>query len=93
MIKHTKRPNGTIKRIQYVKAIRKGVSSMGHPYKMGDPIIHLSSSRCTGETFVLLPSEIQQKIIDKKPGKWASSKKWSEKLQKAWYKAHPEYKF
>lgn len=91
MIKYTKRPNGTIKRVQYVKAHHKGISSMGTPYLKGDPIIHMSSSRCTGETFVLLPSDISR-LYEDTPGKWSSTKKWSERLAKKWFEEHPEYK-
>lgn len=99
MIKDTVRPNGTIKRIQYVKAPRGGVSSMGVRYKKGDAIVHLSSSRCTGETFVLLPKDLLKVLglgrnsngtdglarAMAKPGKWASPKKWSEQLKAIWH--------
>jgi hypothetical protein len=98
MIKDTKRPNGTIKRIQYVKAPRGGVSSMGVRYKKGDAIVHLSSSRCTGETFVLLPKDILRVLglgpgrhgpdglarAMARPGRWASPKKWAEQLKAIW---------
>ncbi len=98
MLKDTARPNGTIKRIQYVRAFRGGTSSMGTPYKKGTPIIHLSSSRCTGETFVLLPAEVCKDILDIKaefgyewwadshPGKWQSPKEWSKALKVIWNK-------
>lgn len=100
MLKDFARPNGTIKRTQYVKAPRKGISSMGAPYKKGDAIVHLSSSRCTGETFVLLPNEIikflykKERHLDaglgglKRPGRWARPKDWSEHLSERWEAAY-----
>lgn len=87
MLKNSRRPNGTIKRTQYVKAFRGGVSSMGQPFKKGDPVLHLSSSRNTGETFVLLPAELKA-VLRTKPGKWASPKKWGEQLHKEWEKKY-----
>ena len=80
-----KRPNGTIKRVQFVKAFRGGVSSMGRRFKKGEGILHLSSSRNTGETFVLLPDELL-KILMKAPGKWNSPKRWSEQLTAKWHR-------
>lgn len=97
MIKDTMRPNGKIKRVQYVRAFRGGTSSMGTPFKKGEPILHLSSSRCTGETFVLLPKEIMETLEIKaefghefwasaRPGRWASPKEWSIKLKERYKK-------
>lgn len=96
-----KRPNGTTKRVQYAKAHRGGISSMGKRFRKGDAIVHLSSSRNTGETFVLLPIEML-KILGlegnprtgapdglaramAKPGRWHSPKKWSEELSAKWH--------
>lgn len=86
MKKDTRRPNGTIKRIQKCHAPRKGVSSMGSKYKMNDTIIHFASSRCTGETFVLTESDLQ-KIVKAKTGRWWSPTRWSEQLHQAWVRA------
>lgn len=80
-----KRPNGTIKRTQYCKAPRAGVSSMGTPYKRGEPILHMSSSRATGETFILTPLDLEN-IMSKFPGEFCSPKKWSDQLHKKWQK-------
>ena len=87
MRKDTKRPNGTTKRVQYVQAQRGGVSSMGTKYAKGDPILHLSSSRCTGETFVLTKAEIQNIPLEN-PGRWSGPTKWKQQLQKIWMKKY-----
>lgn len=93
MLKDTKRPNGTVKRIQWIKAHRGGVSSMGTPYKKGDAILHMSSSRCTGETYVLAKKDLIKAVFVspasarfKKPGTWSSKKQWSEDLTDKWHK-------
>jgi len=44
--------------VQKVFALRKGISSAGTPYKKGDPILQLSSTRRTGETFVLTDKDL-----------------------------------
>ena len=85
MKKDTKRPNGTIKRIQKCEAVRKGVSSMGTKFRKGDVIVHLSSSRFTGETFVLTQKDLD-KVTQAKPGRWYSPKRWGENLHRAWLK-------
>ena len=84
MLKDVKRPNGTTKRVQVIKAIRGGVSSMGTPYTKGQAIVHLSSSRCTGETWVFLLSELAE-VVKAPVGRWASPKKWSTSLMDEWH--------
>jgi hypothetical protein len=95
MLKDTIRPNGTIKRIQYVGAQRSGTSSMGTKFKKGEPILHLSSSRSTGEIFIMLPDEVFDILkvkstpgsefwIKARPGKWARPTDWSKQLAKNW---------
>lgn len=44
-------------RVQVGRAVRKGVSSIGTPYKKGDSILHFSSNRNTGEVFILTKSD------------------------------------
>jgi len=53
-----------IVRIQTTKAKRRGISSMGHTYLKGDPILHIRSNRRTGEAFVILPDELAKLIGD-----------------------------
>ena len=83
MLKDTKRPNGTIKRVQFCRAQRGGISSMGTPFKKGQAILHLSSSRCTGETFILTKADLRGLNLDR-PGKWASPTIWQKKRREEW---------
>lgn len=70
MIKDTTMKNGKVVRVQLAYAPRKWVSSMGTAYKKGDLILHLSSSRATGESFMLTPEDIE-KVRKSKVDKWA----------------------
>ena len=83
MKKDTRRPNGTIKRIQKSYAPRKGVSSMGSSYVKGDSIVHFSSSRSTGETFVLTEKDLE-KLVKAKTGRWWSPVQWGRQLHRIW---------
>ncbi len=87
---HT-RPNGTIKRTQYVDAPQGGTSSMGTQYKKGHAILHMSSSRSTGETFVLTREDVSL-IMSKGPGRWWSPTKWLESMRKKYLAANPGQK-
>lgn len=58
---------------------------MGSFYVKGDTIVHFSSSRCTGETFVLTERDLS-KLVEAKTGRWWSPKRWAERLHKAWVK-------
>lgn len=78
--------NGTKKRIQVSHALRKGKTTMGTKYKKGDAIIHLSSSRTTGEVWVFTPQEFHQIWQDWPTGRWWSRKKWKEELSWKWNK-------
>jgi hypothetical protein len=90
MKKDFTRPNGTIKRVQICEAPRKGVSSMGRKFKKGSVILHLSSSRCTGETFVLTWVELHRLMGGTgKVSKFRSPKKWGEQLRAKWLAANP----
>lgn len=80
MKKDTKRPNGTIKRVQLTFAPKKGISSMGSKFLKGDVILHLSSSRCTGETFVLTLSEVK-KVRRSKPSRWHRPVDWFKEIR------------
>jgi hypothetical protein len=89
MKKDFKRPNGTIKRTQICRAPRGGVSSMGKKFKKGDEILHLSSSRCTGETFVFTLQEVVNLTFEE-VGNFRSPKKWTEQLAAKWLKENPQ---
>lgn len=75
--------NGTIKRIQVSKAPRKGRSTMGKKYEKGDAIVHLSSSRATGERWVFLPNELKE-LLKWSVGQWWSRNKWEQQIFKKW---------
>lgn len=64
------RANGTIKRVQVSLAFRAGTSSMGTKFKQNEPVLHLSSSRSTGEVFVLTRRDMNR-INRSRIGKWA----------------------
>lgn len=88
MKKDFKRPNGTIKRIQMTRAPRAMVSSMGSKIKKGDKILHLSSSRATGETWVFTDEDLW--LVSRWPvGRWHGPKEWTEQLHKKWKKNLP----
>jgi len=89
-VKDFKRPNGTIKRIQVCPAPRAIITTMGTKIKKGDQIIHLSSSRATGETWVFTYSELARLLNTWKKGPWHSPKKWTEQLHKKWVKKWTE---
>ena len=65
---------------------------MGSKYMKGDRILHLSSSRCTGETFVFTDLELRKltSIIFQSDfrGRWHSPKKWHEQLKKKRLEQH-----
>ena len=62
------------KAVQHVIAKRSGTTALGKPFKKGDPIVHLSSERSTGETFILLATELA-KVLKRKPAtQWRSAK-------------------
>ena len=69
-----KNSHGNQKCVQHVIAKRSGMTALGKKFEKGDAIVHLSSTRSTGETFILLPSELE-KTTKKKPAKnWKSAK-------------------
>ena len=62
------------KAVQHVIAKRSGITALGKSFSKGDAIVHLSSERSTGETFILLPSELER-VLKKKPAtRWRSAK-------------------
>lgn len=91
MKKDFKRPNGTIKRIQVCPAPKAMTTTMDAKIKKGEQIIHLSSSRATGETWVFTREEWAGITATWPTGKWHSPKKWTDQLTKKWKKENPDH--
>lgn len=80
MKKEALRSNGTIMRVQTIKALRAGISAMGTPVKKGDKIVHLSSGRATGEVFTLTEQDLA-KLRTSPVSKWTSPLNgWNKRL-------------
>ena len=75
--------NGTIKRIQCSFAPRKGTSTCGTPYSKDNAILHFSSSRSTGETWVFTVSDVWQINMElmNGPGEWYRPIDWDRELR------------
>lgn len=57
-------PREAIKAVQVGRAVRAGISAMGHKYRKGQIVLHLSSGRSTREVYVLTQGEVES-IIDR----------------------------
>lgn len=89
MKKDFRRKNGTIKRTQKCVSPRKGVSSIGTRFAQGEEILHLSSSRQTGETFVFTMEDLAR-LMQAKVGRWHGPTEWGKELQAKWLAQNPQ---
>ena len=51
---------GNRKGVQHCFANRRGKTALGKVFLAGTPVVHISSTRSTGETFIFLPSELER---------------------------------